>query len=92
MLVVMTQCTQRIIESGAHAGNVDGVALCRMLYSAISTTGAPTLFRISVYLKRKLSTFDAYYNRPRAHASLDGNIPAEFTDDGVMVATCPPIS
>lgn len=41
VLVVMDQCTRRIIGFGVHAGDVDGIALCRMLNSAISTMGTP---------------------------------------------------
>lgn len=41
VLVVMDKFTQRIIGFGVHAGDVDGVALCRMFNSAISTKGAP---------------------------------------------------
>jgi transposase InsO family protein len=41
VLVVMDQFTRRIIGFGVHAGDVDGVALCRMFNSAISTKGAP---------------------------------------------------
>ena len=45
VLVVMDQFTRRIIGFGAHAGDVDGVALCRMFNSAISTNGAPKYLR-----------------------------------------------
>ena len=41
VLVVMDQFTRRIIGFGVHAGDVDGVALCRMFNSAISCTGSP---------------------------------------------------
>ena len=41
VLVVMDQFTRRIIGFGVQAGDVDGVALCRMFNSAISTKGAP---------------------------------------------------
>lgn len=41
VLVVMDQFTRRIIGFGVHAGDVDGVALCRMFNSAISTQGIP---------------------------------------------------
>ena len=41
VLVVMDQFTRRIIGFGVHAGDVDGVALCRMFNTAISTRGAP---------------------------------------------------
>ncbi|MDA9982441.1 integrase core domain-containing protein [Gammaproteobacteria bacterium] len=41
VLVVMGQFTRRIIGFGVHAGNVDGVALCRMFNTAISTRGIP---------------------------------------------------
>jgi hypothetical protein len=41
VLVVMDQYTRRVIGFGVHAGDVDGVALCRMFNSAISTKGAP---------------------------------------------------
>jgi putative transposase len=35
VLVVMDQCTRRIIGFGVHAGAVHGVALCRMFDRAI---------------------------------------------------------
>jgi hypothetical protein len=41
VLVVMDQFTRRIIGFGIHAGNVDGVALCRMFNTAISSQCAP---------------------------------------------------
>jgi len=41
VLVVMDQFTRRIIGFGVHPGDVDGVALCRMFNTAISTTGVP---------------------------------------------------
>jgi transposase InsO family protein len=37
----MDQFTRRIIGFGVHAGDVDGVALCRMFNTAISTRGVP---------------------------------------------------
>ena len=41
VLVVMDQFTRRIIGFGVHAGDVDGMALCRMFNTAISTGSAP---------------------------------------------------
>jgi len=41
VLVVMDQFTRRIIGFGVHTGDVDGVALCRMFNTAISTKGVP---------------------------------------------------
>ena len=41
ILVVMDQFTRRIIGFGIHAGDVDGVALCRMFNTAISYRGLP---------------------------------------------------
>ncbi len=41
VLVVMDQFTRRIIGFGIHAGDVDGIALCRMFNRAISGKGAP---------------------------------------------------
>ena len=41
VLVVMDQFTRRIIGFGVHARDVDGMALCRMFNSAISSQGAP---------------------------------------------------
>ncbi|MGB7933520.1 MAG: integrase core domain-containing protein [Gammaproteobacteria bacterium] len=41
VLVVMDQFTRRIIDFGVYAGDVNGVALCRMFNSAISTKGVP---------------------------------------------------
>jgi len=39
--VVMDQFSRRIIGFGVQVGDVDGVALCRMFNSAISTMGIP---------------------------------------------------
>jgi putative transposase len=39
VLVIMDQFTRRIIGFGVHAGDVDGVALCRMFNKATSTQG-----------------------------------------------------
>jgi len=39
--VVMDPFTRRIIGFGVHAADVDGVALCRMFNTAISTKGSP---------------------------------------------------
>jgi len=41
VLVVMDQFTRRIIGFGIHAGNVDGIALCRMFNTAISSQDTP---------------------------------------------------
>ncbi len=41
VLVVMDQFTRRIVGFGVHAGDVDGVALCRMFNIAISAMGVP---------------------------------------------------
>ena len=37
----MDQSTRRIIGFGVHAGDVDGIALCHMFNTVISTQGAP---------------------------------------------------
>ena len=37
----MDQFTRRIIGFGVHAGDVDGIALCRMFNKACSTQGMP---------------------------------------------------
>lgn len=42
VLVVMDQFSRRIVGFGIHAGDVDGIALCRMFNSAISAMGTPT--------------------------------------------------
>jgi putative transposase len=41
VLVVMDQFTRRIIGFGVHAGDVNGVALCRTFNTAISSRGVP---------------------------------------------------
>ncbi|NNJ97302.1 MAG: transposase [Gammaproteobacteria bacterium] len=41
VLVVMDQFARRIIGFGVHAGDVDGVALCRMFNEAFSTNCIP---------------------------------------------------
>ena len=42
VLVVMDQCTRRIVGFGVHRGVVDGVALCQMFNRAIGRQAAPT--------------------------------------------------
>ena len=42
VLVIMDQFSRRIIGFGVHAGDVDGIALCRMFNSSISMMGTPT--------------------------------------------------
>jgi len=41
VLVIMDQFTRRIIGFGVHAGDVDGVVLCRLFNNAISTQDIP---------------------------------------------------
>jgi transposase InsO family protein len=41
VLVVMDQFTRRVIGFGVHAGDVDGLALCRMFNTAIAAIGSP---------------------------------------------------
>jgi putative transposase len=41
VLVIMDQFTRRIIGFGVHAGDIDGIALCRMFNKAFSTKGIP---------------------------------------------------
>ena len=42
VLVVMDQCTRRIVGFGVHAGAVDGVGLCRMFNRATRGHTPPT--------------------------------------------------
>ena len=42
VLVVMDQCTRRIVGFGVHRGVVDGVALCRMFNQAMGRQPPPT--------------------------------------------------
>jgi len=41
VLVIMDQLTRCIIGFGVHAGDVDGIALCRMFNKAVSNHGVP---------------------------------------------------
>ena len=41
VLIIMDQFTRRIIGFGVHAGDVDGVALCRMFNAGFSTQNIP---------------------------------------------------
>jgi transposase InsO family protein len=41
VMVVMDQFTRRVIGFGVNAGDVDGIALCRMFNKAISGMGIP---------------------------------------------------
>jgi len=62
VLVVMDQFTRSIIGFGVHAGDVDGVALCRMFNTAISAMGVPKylssdndlLFQYHRWLRRRI--------------------------------------
>jgi hypothetical protein len=42
VLVVMDQCTRRIVGVGVHRGVVDGVGLCRRFHRATQGHTAPT--------------------------------------------------
>jgi putative transposase len=42
VLVVMDQCTRRIVGFDVHRGDVDGVGLCRMFNRAIRGQSSPT--------------------------------------------------
>ncbi len=61
VLVVMDQCTRRIVGFGIHAGVVDGSALCRMFNHAIRGQSSP---------KRLSSDNDPLYRFHQWHASL----------------------
>ena len=41
ILVVMDQCTRRVIGLGVQRGSVDGSSLCRMFNDAVRGQGAP---------------------------------------------------
>ena len=41
VLVIMDQFTRRIVGFGVHAGDVDGITLCRMFNSATTSRGSP---------------------------------------------------
>src|SRR5262245_29439358 len=45
VLVVMDQCTRRIVGCGVHRGVVDGAALCRMFNRATRCQPPPTYLR-----------------------------------------------
>ena len=61
VLVVMDQCTRRIIGLGVHHGDVDGAHLCRMFNEAIRGRGTP----------RHLSTdYDPLFEAHRWQATL----------------------
>ena len=61
VLVVMDQCTRRIVGFGVQAGIVDGRALCRMFNHAIGRQASPT------YLS---SDHDPLYRFHQWHANL----------------------
>ena len=61
VLVVMDQCTRRIVGFGVHAGIVDGSALCRMFSHAIRGLSSP---------KRLSSDNDPLYRFHQWHANL----------------------
>jgi len=65
VLVVMDQFTRRIIGFGVHAGDVDGVALCRMFNKTISTMDTPT------YLSSDNDPLFQYHQWQANHSILD---------------------
>ena len=79
VLVVMDQCTRRIVGFGVHRGLVDGVALCRMFNRATRGFTPPT------YVS---SDHDPLYRfHHRTHASLGGRTPEPTRDAGVVQAS-----
>ena len=95
VLVVMDQFTRRIIGFGVHAGDVDGVALCRMFNKAISTVGTPQYLSsdhdpLFTYHRwtANLSILDVHEIKsipytPRSHPFIErliGTIRREFLD------------
>jgi transposase InsO family protein len=138
VMVVMDQCTRRIIGFAVHKGTLDGPAVCRMFGRIVSGAAPPPylssdndpLFEFHRWkanlrvleieeiktvpyvpmshpfierligtirreyldfvpfwserdLERKLSNFQDYYNRERAHQGLGGNIPESTPIDDV---------
>jgi len=99
ILVVMDQFTRRIIGFGAHAGDVDGVALCCMFNKAISKKGLPKylssdndpLFRYHRW-KANLRILDVDEIKsvpyaPRSHPFVErliGTVRREFLDDSLF--------
>ncbi len=137
VMVVLDQCTRRIVGFAVHRGTLDGPAICRMFGRIISGAPLPTylssdndpLFRFHRWkanlrileikeiktvpyvplshpfverligtvrreyldhvpfwsakdLERKLSSFQDYHNRDRAHQGLSGRIPCPRVDNG----------
>lgn len=90
MYLIQSDSTLDTIGFGVHAGDVDGIALCRMFNAAISTQRLigtirreyldRVFFWNAVDLERKLDTFLQYYNHARVHQSLGGNAPGEMSD------------
>lgn len=136
VMVVMDQCTRRIIGFAVHRGTLNGPAVCRMFGRIISGAAPPTylssdndpLFEFHQWkanlrvldieeiktvpyvpishpfverligtirreyldhvpfwnkrdLERKLSCFQDYYNRDRAHQGIGGGLPKHELED-----------
>ena len=95
VLVVMDQFTRRIIGFGVHAGEVDGMALCRMFNTAILAMDAPRylssdndpLFKYHQWTAnlriRDVDEIKSILYTPRSHPFIErliGTIRREFLD------------
>jgi transposase InsO family protein len=74
MMVVMDQCTRRIIGFAVHAGNVDGATACRTFNDATSGNGWP---------QRLSSDNDPLFQYHRWKANL-GVLEIESTDNNIL--------
>jgi len=88
VLVVMDQCTRRIIGFGVHAGSVDVTEIKSIPYVPLSHPFVErligtirreyldqTLFWTTADLENKLLDFRTYFNNHRTHNSLEGRTP-----------------
>jgi hypothetical protein len=71
-MVVMDQCTRRIVGFGVHAGSVDGQ---RLIGSIRRELLDQTLFWTETDLENKLRNYKNYYNQHRCHSSREGVTP-----------------
>ena len=78
VLVVMDQCTRRIVGFGVHRGVVDGVALCQMFNRAMGRQPAPT------YAVLACARFRRQPAQPRVRA-MTVEVPLEITELHVQI-------
>jgi transposase InsO family protein len=78
VLVVMDQCTRRVIGFGVHSGIVDGGVLCRMFHRAIRGQRLPKYLSSDHDPLYRFHQWQANLRVTRGDGNQDGSLRAAF--------------